>query len=98
MTGRRGHRVYSIPTREKTLLAVGFVEGRRISFRAYLYFPDCHEGNTYAVSSIRMGSACPEFENAQNRVFTTEHGKLLQLYGERIRLKSGRDKILLEAP
>lgn len=58
--------------------------------KANLYFPDCHEGNAYAVSSIRMGSACPEFENAQNRVFTTEHGKLLQLYGESIRLKSGR--------
>ncbi len=52
--------------------------------KVYLYFPDHDEKNAYAVHSTYQGEKHPEFSNTQNRGLTTEYGKRLQLYEDRI--------------
>lgn len=59
--------------------------------KVYLYFPDCHEENAIAVHSEHQGNT--DFGNIQNRGFSTEHGKQLQLHADSISFQSKTTKV-----
>ena len=60
-------------------------EGTEVS----LYFPDTDERNAYAVSTAHGNASCPGFADVQKRGLTTEHGKKIEMYPDRLGFLGG---------